>query len=232
MGYGDRQPNREPFMPRYVSLLEGAIDGQSLSADTLQTLHRDRPIWVRYDLPAVRTAIARDQLRSRSETMWRYRELLPYFAEDEIVSLGERMSPLLACPRLGAKLGVSNLWIKDESQLPTGSFKSRGMALAITMAKCFGVRRVALPTAGNAGGAAAAYAARAGIECFVFMPADTPIVNQYECDTLNELGALLGNGRRAGLDLGHFPQISRHLQESSFFLGQSFQTSSQWLACF
>jgi threonine synthase len=91
------------------------------------------------------------------------------------------MSPLLPCPRLGAKLGLVELWIKDESQLPTGSFKSRGMALAITMAKRLGVKQVALPTAGNAGGAAAAYAARAGLECFVFMPEDTPVVNQYEC---------------------------------------------------
>jgi threonine synthase len=91
------------------------------------------------------------------------------------------MSPLLKCPRLGAKFGLSDLWVKDESQLPTGTFKSRGMAMAITMAKRLGVKRVALPTAGNAGGAAAAYAARAGIKCFVFMPEDTPVVNQYEC---------------------------------------------------
>jgi threonine synthase len=91
------------------------------------------------------------------------------------------MTPLLPAPRLGAHVGLSNLWIKDESQLPTGSFKSRGLAMAITMARQFGIRRVALPTAGNAGAAAAAYAARAGIECFVFMPDDTPAINQYEC---------------------------------------------------
>jgi threonine synthase len=168
-------------MPRFVSHLEGAIDGTSLAADCLQTLHQDRPIWVRYDLAAVGRAVKRDDLAARPETLWRYRELLPYFAEDEIVSLGERMSPFLACPRLGAHLQTEDLWIKDESQLPSGSFKSRGMTLAITMARHFGVRRVALPTAGNAGGAAAAYAARAGLECFVFMPHDTPIVNQYEC---------------------------------------------------
>ncbi|MCU0876447.1 MAG: threonine synthase [Pirellulaceae bacterium] len=168
-------------MPRFVTHLEGAIDGAKLPADCLQTLHQDRPIWVRYDLDAVRLAVKRDDLDMRPETMWRYRELLPYFADDEIVSLGERMSPLLACQRLGAQLGTENLWIKDESHLPTGSFKSRGMALAITMARRFGVRRVALPTAGNAGGAAAAYAARAGLECFVFMPHDTPVVNQCEC---------------------------------------------------
>ena len=168
-------------MSRFVSHLEGAIDGTPLPADGLQTLHKDRPILVRYDLAAVGRAVTGEQLRQRPETMWRYRELLPYFDEADVVSLGERMSPLLACPRLGERFGLANLWIKDESQLPTGSFKSRGMAMAITMARRFGVRRVALPTAGNAGGAAAAYAARAGLECFVFMPADTPAVNQFEC---------------------------------------------------
>jgi len=168
-------------MSRYVTHLEGAIDGAPLPADRLQTLHKDRPIWVRYDSEAVRRAVTKEQVAARPQTMWRYRELLPYFDDGEVVSLGERMSPLLACPRLGARFGLDNLWIKDESQLPTGSFKSRGMAMAITMARHFGVTRVALPTAGNAGGAAAAYAARAGIECFVFMPGDTPVVNQYEC---------------------------------------------------
>jgi threonine synthase len=168
-------------LPRFVSHLEGAIDGAPLPADGLATLHKDRPIWVRYDLEGIGRAVTRNQLRHRPESMWRYRELLPFFDETDIVSLGERMSPLLACPRLGERFGLARLWIKDESQLPTGSFKSRGMAMAITMARRFGVRRVALPTAGNAGGAAAAYAARAGLECFVFMPADTPAVNQYEC---------------------------------------------------
>ena len=168
-------------MTRFVTHLEGAIDGAVLSADCLQTLHKDRPIWVRYDLAAAGKSLTQDRLRQRPETLWRYRELLPYFGESDVVSLGERMSPLLPCPRLGGHFKLPSLWIKDESQLPTGSFKSRGMALAITMAHRFGVRRVALPTAGNAGGAAAAYVARAGIECFVFMPEDTPVVNQLEC---------------------------------------------------
>lgn len=168
-------------MRRYVTHLEGAIDGERLPSDQLLTVHKDRPIWVRYDLTAVGRSLTKDQLKARHETLWRYRELLPYFDESDIVSLGERMSPLLATPRLGKRFGLENLWIKDESQLPTGSFKSRGMAMAITMAKRLGVKRVALPTAGNAGGAAAAYAARAGLECFVFMPEDTPVVNQFEC---------------------------------------------------
>ncbi|MEO8495654.1 MAG: threonine synthase, partial [Planctomycetota bacterium] len=168
-------------MPCFVTHLEGAIDGATLAAGQLQTMHKDRPLWVRYDLEAVAKSLTKEKLRDREPTLWRYRELLPVTDEQEIVSLGEGMSPLLACPRLGEHLGLRDLWIKDESQLPTGSFKSRGMALAITMAHGFGIKRVALPSAGNAGGAAAAYSARAGIEAFVFMPADTPIINQYEC---------------------------------------------------
>jgi threonine synthase len=168
-------------MPSFVTHLEAAIDGARLDHQQPQTLHRDRPLWVRYDLDAVRRAVSPSDLRDRPATMWRIRELLPLPTESEPVTLGECRTPLLPCPRLAAHCGVKQLWVKDESQLPTGSFKSRGMAMAISMARHFGIRRVALPTAGNAGGAAAAYAARAGIEAHVFMPSDTPVVNQYEC---------------------------------------------------
>ena len=180
-------------MARYVTHLESAIDGARLDPNVLQTLHKERPIWVRFDLEAMGRALRRESLRERPQTMWRYRELLPYYDDSDIISLGERMTPLLPCPRLGRQIGLENLWIKDESQLPTGSFKSRGLAMAITMARRFGVQRVALPTAGNAGGAAAAYAARAGMECFVFMPQDTPAINQYEC-ALAGAKAFLVNG--------------------------------------
>jgi threonine synthase len=165
----------------FVTHLEAAIDGTHLPADRIQTLHKDRPLWVRYDLDAVGRALSKAALRDREPTLWRYRELLPVADDAAITSLGEGMSPLLQAPRLGERLGTSNLWIKDESQLPTGSFKCRGLTMAISMARQFGIRRVALPTAGNAGGAAAAYAARAGMECYVFMPDDTPAINQYEC---------------------------------------------------
>lgn len=166
-------------MPSFVTHLEAAIDGTHLPAGQIQTLHNDRPLWVRYDLEAVGRALNKQMLQTRPPTLWRYRELLP--PDGDIVSLGEGMSPLLPCPKLGSLFGLNNLWIKDESQLPTGSFKSRGLAMAITMAHQFGTRRVAIPTAGNAGGATAAYAARAGMEAFVFMPEDTPVINQYEC---------------------------------------------------
>jgi len=167
-------------MSHYVSHLEAGIDGTVLPFGKLANLHNNRPIWVRYQLDRIRESVSPAEIAKRPPSLWRYRELLPLPLDVEPVTLGEGLTPLLPCPRLGQQLGLSQLDVKDESQLPTGSFKSRGMTAAISMAKWLGVKRVALPTAGNAGGAAAAYAARAGIECFVFMPRDTPIVNQFE----------------------------------------------------
>jgi threonine synthase len=165
----------------FVTHLESAIDGTRFYANRVLTMHNGRPLWVRYDLEAIKKAVKPHDLAARPKTMWRYRELLPLPAGSEPVTLGEGMSPLLACPRLGSAMGLSRLFIKDESQLPTGSFKSRGMAAAVTMAKHLGLKRLAAPTAGNAGGALAAYGARAGMEVFVFMPEDTPVINQIEC---------------------------------------------------
>ena len=194
-------------MTSFVSHLEAAIDGTVLPADRLQTLHKDRPLWVRYDMQAVARTLTKEKLRERPLDMWRYRELLPVPFETEPVSLGEGQTPLLPCDRLASRFGLDQLWIKDESHLPTGSFKSRGLAMAITMAKHFGVRRVALPSAGNAGGAAAAYAARAGLEAYVFMPQDTPVVNVYECrlagaktflvnGLINDCGRIVRDGKQ------------------------------------
>ncbi len=165
----------------FVTHLESAFDGTKLPADRVQTVHKDRPLWVRYDLAAIRNAVRPADLASRPPTLWRYRELLPVRDDESIVSLGEGMTPLLPARRLAQELGLSDLWIKDEAQLPTASFKSRGMAVAVSMARQFGLRRLAAPTAGNAGGALAAYGARAGMEVFVFMPVDTPAANQFEC---------------------------------------------------
>jgi threonine synthase len=169
-------------MTHYVSHLEGTIDGTKLPFGRLAGLHAGRPIAVRYDLARVRAAVRPEDFAGREPGMWRYRELLPLPLEVEPVTLGERMTPLVPCPRIGQQLGLKHLLVKDEAGLPTGSFKSRGQSVAVSMAKWLGVKRVALPTAGNAGGAAAAYAARAGLECFVFMPADTPAVNQFEAN--------------------------------------------------
>jgi len=123
----------------FVTHLESAIDGTQLDADSLQTLHDGRPIWVRYDLEQIRTLISRDDLIGRPSTLWRYDELLPNRGTDHVISLGEGMTPVLDAARLGGHLGHRRLSIKDESQLPTGSFKSRGMAMAITMANYFGI---------------------------------------------------------------------------------------------
>jgi len=167
-------------MNSYVTHLESALDGTSLPAGQVHTVHQGRPLWVRYDLERVRQAVTPARLRERGPSLWRYRELLPLPLDEDPVTMGEGMTPLLPCPRLGAYLGLSRLWVKDESQLPTGSFKSRGMTTAVSLARHFGLRRLAIPTAGNAGGALAAYGARAGLEVFVFMPRDTPVINQLE----------------------------------------------------
>ncbi len=164
----------------FVTHLESALDGTRLPAGQVHTVHRDRPLWVRYDLAAVRGAVRTAEFATRPPSLWRYRELLPLPPEAEPVTLGETMTPLLPAPRLGARLDLADLWVKDESRLPTGSFKSRGMALAVSMAKHLGLRRLAIPTAGNAGGALAAYGARAGMEVTVLMPEDTPAINQME----------------------------------------------------
>ncbi|MFZ4732678.1 MAG: threonine synthase [Pirellulales bacterium] len=197
----------QPAARSFVTHLESAIDGTRFEPGKPHTTHAGRPLWVRYDLPAVRQAVTREEVEARGPSIWRWRELLPAVRPASVVTLGEGITPLLRCDRLGHRLGLDNLFIKDDSQLPTGSFKSRGQALAITMAKEFGITRVAVPTAGNAGGAMAAYAARAGIEAYVFMPADTPAINQFEAalagahcflvdGLINDCGAIV----RAGVE--------------------------------
>jgi threonine synthase len=114
--------------------------------------------------------------------MWRYREVLPVDNDENIVSLGEGWTPLLRAERLGKQIGIAELYIKDESQNPTQSFKARGMSAAVSMAKELGAKKLAVPSAGNAAGALAAYAAHAGLECFIFMPRDTPRANVIECE--------------------------------------------------
>jgi threonine synthase len=167
-------------MTSYVTHLESALDGTRFAAGQVHTVHQGRPLWVRYDLERLRATTWPDHFAGRGPSLWRYRELLPLPFDEEPVTLGEGMTPLLPCPRLGEVFGLPRLFIKDESQLPTGSFKSRGMTTAVSMAKHLGLKRLAIPTAGNAGGALAAYGARAGMEVFVFMPEDTPVINQLE----------------------------------------------------
>ena len=137
------------------------------------------PILARYRLEEAAAALDRDRLEGH--TLWRYHAMLPVQSPAGVVSLGEGMTPLLRADRLGRRLGLNHLYIKDESLNPTGSFKARGLALAIARAAELGVTRVAVPSAGNAGGATAAYAARAGLESYVFMPRDVPRAFIVEC---------------------------------------------------
>jgi threonine synthase len=146
----------------------------------------EKPLFAEYDLAGLARVWKRESLSAREKSLWRYREVLPLPFETEPVSLGEGGTPLLRAERFGRELGFSNLWIKDESINPTQSFKARGMSVAISMAKLLGAKKLAVPTAGNAGGALAAYAARAGLEANIFMPRDTPQANVIEC---RELGA-------------------------------------------
>ncbi|MFN2636502.1 MAG: threonine synthase [Gemmatimonadaceae bacterium] len=141
-----------------------------------------KPLFVRYDLKRIGKFLKPQALFSRRPDLWRYRELLPVRREEHIVSLGEGFTPLLEVKALGASLGVPALYVKDESLNPTQSFKARGMAVAVSMAKELGIKKLAAPSAGNAAGALAAYCARAGLEAFLFMPRDTPRANVIECE--------------------------------------------------
>jgi threonine synthase len=141
-------------------------------------------IYARYDLPAIKATWTRDSLRSARPDLWRYLPVLPPQNIASIVSLGEGMTPLIRARRLGAAIGMEQLWVKDEGLNPTASFKARGMTTAVTMARELGIRKIAIPSAGNAASAAAAYAAAAGIEAHIFMPKDVPQANYIECKTL------------------------------------------------
>lgn len=141
-----------------------------------------KPLLVRYDLARASRSLTRDSLKSRRADMWRYREVMPVENDANIVSLGEGWTPLLHARRLGATVGMTELMIKDESLNPTQSFKARGMSAAVSMALELGARKLAAPSAGNAGGALAAYAAAAGLEAHIFMPRDTPRANVVECE--------------------------------------------------
>ncbi len=156
--------------------------GQAYDASQVQTYCPDcqAPLIVNYDLEAARDKLDRDEFRSRPAGMWRWRELLPVHETENMIYLGEGDTPLLHLPRLGSSLGLSQLYVKDESINPTGTFKARGLAAAISKARELGIKKVIIPTAGNAGGAMAAYAARGGLEAYIFMPRDTPEANIKE----------------------------------------------------
>jgi len=166
----------------YITYLECSGCGKTYSHTKVHTFCSacQSPLLSKYDLISARQELDRDQLSRRPKGMWRWHELLPVLDEENRISLGEGDTPLLSLPRLQKELGLTNLFVKDESSNPTGSFKARGLAAAISKAKELGVEKVIIPTAGNAGGAMAAYAARAGLKAYIFMPKDTPYANIEE----------------------------------------------------
>ena len=173
--------NTKAERPNFVTHLECSMTGERYEAEVVQGLSREgRPLLVRYDLAALAAAVSKEELAERPEDLWRYREFLPVRKTENIVSLGEPLTPIQPATRVQAKLGGGPLFVKDEGRLPTGSFKARGLGIAVSMAKELGLQKLAIPTNGNAGAAMAAYARRAGMEVFVFCPEDTPETNLRE----------------------------------------------------
>jgi threonine synthase len=187
-----------------ITYLECSLTGERYEAGRVYNLSRaGKPLLVRYGLGAASKTLTRKTIAARAPGMWKWHELLPH--QIEPVSLGEPETPIVALPNTAARDGASNLLVKDEGRLPTGSFKARGLAMAVTMAKQFKIERIAMPTNGNAGAALAAYGARAGIETIVICPAETPQINVTETASygarvyvadgqIDECGALVGKG--------------------------------------
>ncbi|WP_206335870.1 threonine synthase [Rhizorhabdus phycosphaerae] len=202
----ERNSNLTQARPSFVSHLECSLTGERYPAGELHGLSAaGRPLLVRYDLQAMRKALSRNDIEARPTDLWRWREMLPVRRSEDIVSLGEIETPLVDLPR---SAGASVL-VKDEGRLPTGSFKARGLVMAVSMAKALGVTRIAMPTNGNAGAALAAYATRCGIETLVFCPEDTPEINVREIamqgarvwrvnGLIDDCGAIVGEGARQG----------------------------------
>src|SRR5947209_14088768 len=193
--------------PTFVTHLECAMEGDHYPADQIHNLSKaGKPLLVRYDLAGVKKALTKDALQQRPADLWRYREMLPVRKVIDIVSLGEVTTPLVRLHKLARKAGGGEIIVKDEGRLPTGSFKARGLVMAVSMAKALGIRHMAMPTNGNAGAALAAYASRCGIRTTIFCPEDTPEINLSEIalegaatyrvnGLIDDCGKLVGQGR-------------------------------------
>lgn len=198
----------------YVTHLECGACSAEHPANTVQTVCNScgKPLLVRYDLSRAGRALTREALRGRVPSMWRYREVLPVRNEENIVTLGEGFTPLLPAQRLAERLGITQLLVKDESRNPTASFKARGMSAAVSMAKELGIQTVAAPSAGNAAGALAAYAASAGMRAHLFMPADTPRANILEAEVAGAAITLVD-----GLITDCAAELTRHKEAEGWF---------------
>jgi threonine synthase len=193
--------------PTFVTHLECSWTGEVYEADRPHNLSRvGKPLLVRYDLDGVRGSLSKEALAARPNDLWRWRELLPVRRVADIVSLGEVATPLIPLVQSVQELGGGEVLVKDEGRLPTGSFKARGLVMAVSMAKAFGLKHLAMPSNGNAGAALAAYASRAGLRATVFCPEDTPEINLSEIalqgatvyrvnGLIDDCGKLVGQGR-------------------------------------
>lgn len=178
----------------YLTHLECSRCHTHYDADTrAQLCTCGSPLLAQYDLNSVREHLRKETVLAREPSLWRYHELLPVRSPEHVVTLGEGMTPLLPVQRVGAKLGMKHLFVKDEGVIPTGSFKARGAAVGVSRAKELGVKTFAMPTNGNAGGAWATYAARAGMEAVVVMPEAAPTITRNEC-AINGARLFLVNG--------------------------------------
>ena len=173
-------------MYSYLHHLECTACGETFPhAQAIRTCRScGKVLFARYDLPRLKSEVDRDRMETRSGSMWKFSELLPILDPENVLSLGEGDTPLFQAPRLGGKLGLSNLYIKDEGLNPTGTFKARGLSTAVSKANELGITRVTIPSAGNAAGAVAAYAAKGGMEAHVFMPRDAPAANKIESEIM------------------------------------------------
>jgi threonine synthase len=198
--------------PNFVTHLECSMNGERFEAGKVHGLSNvGRPLLVRYDLEGLAKSVTKEALAARTGGFWRYREFLPVTRTENVVDLGEVMTPLISLPRMARKHGAGDkgrIIVKDEGRLPTGSFKARGLALAVAMAKELGLHHLAMPTNGNAGAAMAAYASHAGLRTTIFCPDDTPEVNISEIELqgatvyrvnglINDCGKIVGDGKEA-----------------------------------
>ncbi|QDT98470.1 threonine synthase [Gimesia aquarii] len=196
-----------PETPTFVTHLECGMEHDHYAADQLHGLSQaGKPLLVKYDLNQIAESVSQSDLASRQANLWRYREFLPVRKSENIVSLGEIQTPLIPAPNLRG--GKGSIWIKDEGRLPTGSFKARGLCMAVSMAKELGVTKVAMPTNGNAGSALAAYGTRAGMKSYIFCPEDTPEINVREIAAqgaqvwrvnglINDCGKIVAQGKES-----------------------------------
>ena len=195
--------------------LECSLTGETYAADELHGLaDSGKPLLVRYDFEKLKGKLTREILASRPPTLWKWREMLPVRSEEDCVTLGEWATPIVQFPTLSERAGLTDggaLLVKDEGRLPTGSFKARGLVMAVSMAKALGVKRMAMPTNGNAGAALSAYCSRCGIDTFIFAPEDTPDTNIREMALqganvwrvngyIDDCGKIVGGGKEETME--------------------------------